>query len=156
MSAIKTDGLLGLEFDMEHQNCWQLMCAAYALNYDIELTDYACPTNWWSHGLNLYADLAEQEGFKVFNGPAREWQPGDLIVMAIGAKIGNHIGMLMPGNKMLHHIVSRRSEVISYGGTYRDNTVAVYRHPGVSKFERPVVDLKEILPLHVRRRLENA
>ncbi len=147
---------IGLEFDRDHRNCWHLVRDFYKANYQIELSDYASPTNWWAHDIDLFGSLAKEEGFYVVNDHPMNWKPGDVICMAIGSKVGNHLGILIPGNKMLHHLVDQISCIHRYGSLFRDTTVAVYRHVGVSGSNEAsqVVSLESLLPPHARRRLE--
>ena len=154
--TLKYDHLLGLEFNQENRNCYTLLRDFYRDNFGIELPDIACPTNWWNHGLDLYGQLAVRNGFSVVNENPRDWLPGDVIVMAIGSSTGSHIAVVLDNGNILHHLVGQRSTVTSYGGLFRNTTVAVYRHRDVPK-ESAVegIDFKDLdLPPHVRRRLE--
>lgn len=148
------DQLCGLEFNMDNRNCYTLLRDFYKLNYEIELSDYACPTDWWENGLNIYRDLAHQEGFKIVDDPPYMWRPGDVIMMALGASVVNHVGIIVPGGKMLHHLRGTRSCVTPYGSMFRNNTMGVYRHPSVPEFQHTNVDLKDVLPPNIARLME--
>lgn len=149
-------GLEGKVFDLETQNCYNAVQAFYRLNFGIELRDYPCPGHWWEQGLDLYRDLAGQEGFQLVQDPPSRWQAGDVILMAIDASVANHCAVLLPNGKIYHHLYGQLSCVTSYGGLFRNTTVAVYRHPDVQVHQRPKerVELESLLPPHVRRRLE--
>lgn len=153
---LKYNHLLGLDFDMDKQNCYQLFRRFYKDNYDIELTDYACPTNWWNADLDLFSRLTTEEGFYPINDHPRDWRPGDLVVMAIGSSTGNHCAVVLDTGDILHHLVGQRSCVTSYGGLFRNTTVGVYRHKDIplQQAEEQLVDFKDLLPPHVRRRFE--
>lgn len=148
--------LLGLPFDMDRQNCWQLIRRFYKDNWDIELTDYACPTDWWDHGLNLMANLAHDEGFEILNCHPRDYRPGDVLVMAINSPVGNHTAVMLDTGQILHHLVGQLSTTTAYGGLFRNSTVGVYRHRDVPK-DAPtefLVDVRSVLPPHVLARLD--
>lgn len=148
--------LCGLPFDIDKRNCYTLLRDFYRMNYEIELGDYACPTDWWENGLDIYRGLAHQEGFEPVNEPPFMWQTGDVILMALGSSVGNHIGIIIPGGKMLHHLRGELSRVTQYGASFRNNTVAVYRYPGIpDRDDKELVDLKDALPRNIARKLEN-
>lgn len=153
---LKIDHLLGLDFDIEKQNCYTLMRQFYADNYGIELTDYACPTNWWKSELDLYAKLASVEGFEILHCHPRDYRQGDVIIMAIQSSTGNHCALVLDSGEILHHLVGQRSAITPYGGLFRNTTIGVYRHREVAKLtpDKHLLDVREVLPPHVRRRLE--
>lgn len=153
---LKYDHLEGLEFDMEKQNCFTIIRQFYKDNFDIELSDYACPTNWWNGELDLYMRLAPAEGFTAIHTPPREWKGGDIIIMAIGSSTGNHSAVVLDNGNILHHLVGQRSAVTPYGGMFRNTTVATFRHKDLwdRQPEEVLVDIKGYLPPHVLRRLE--
>lgn len=153
---MKYEHLEGLEFNIEKRNCYTLVRDLYRDNYDIELPDYPCPTDWWDKGLDLYVRLAPENGFYPIHEHPRDWREGDVIVMAIQSSSGNHVAVVLDNGNILHHLVGQRSRVTSYGGLFRNTTVAVYRHREVAKRtpEKHTVDIRELLPPHVSRRLE--
>lgn len=143
-------------FDWERANCYSLVRDFYRKTYEIELADYACPHQWWDHGLDLYRILAPQEGFHLVSDHPASWEPGDVIVMAIQSTVGNHVGVLLPTGKILHHLVGCLSRTTQYNGLFRNTTVAVYRHPQVrdksTGTER--TDILEVLSPYARRRIQ--
>lgn len=150
---MKYEHLVGIPFDLDRQNCYQLLRRVYADNFGIELTDYACPTNWWSEGLDLFNQFSADEGFYPITDHPRTWQRGDVLLMAIQAKVGNHVAVLLPDGKLLHHLYGQLSGVTPYGGMYRNNTLGVFRHKLVPPPEPPpLTDIRNILPTHVQRR----
>ena len=153
---LKYEHLLGLEFNIEHQHCYTLVRMFYRDNYGIELTDYACPTNWWRTDLDLYSNLMDPEGFDLLHCHPREYQPGDIIMSAIQSSSGNHLSVVLDTGDILHHLVGQRSCVTPYGGLFRNTTVGVYRHRDVARLprEKHLLDIQEVLPPHVRRRLD--
>lgn len=150
--TLKFEHLVGLPFDLDKQNCYQLLRAFYRDNYGIELTDYACPTNWWNGGMDLIMKLSSEEGFSPVNDHPRLWRPGDVIVMAVQSRVGNHVAVLLPDSKILHHLYGQLSCITPYGGTFRNNTMGVFRHHLVPPPTEELVDFRDLLPAHVQRR----
>jgi cell wall-associated NlpC family hydrolase len=152
-----TEPLLGLHFDWERQNCYTLVREFYALNTSLGMADYPCPTLWWQRGLDLYRTIAPQEGFEPIHCHPKDWRVGDVIMMSIDSTVPNHIGVLLPDGRMLHHLVGQLSGITMYGGLFRNTTVAVYRNK-VDLFahvQETNIDFVSLLPPHVRRRVEN-
>lgn len=149
-----TKPLLGLDFDYDRQNCYHTVRGFFHLNTQVRLQDWACPMDWWQTDLDIFRDIAGDEGFKLFSGPPSEYRTGDVPLMALGSTNGNHIGVILPGNRLLHHLWGHRSAVQSYGGIFRNNTVAVYRHPDVSFGQEQVVSLASVLRPYERSKLE--
>lgn len=150
--------LIGRQFDMDHRNCYTLLRDFYRDIYGIELTDYSCPTNWWAGGqMDLYTQLADVEGFELVHSHPRDWKGGDVIIMGIEAPVGNHCAVLLDNGKILHHLVGQLSTETAYGGVFRNNTLAVYRHREVAARRPPEiqVDVRDLLPPHVRSRLDD-
>lgn len=155
MSLI-TDPLVGLEWDEAHQNCYTLLREFYRINANHIMGDYPNPKGWERTDLDLYRELAHVEGFLPITDPPLSWKVGDVIIMALNSRLGNHAGILVENGRMLHHLHGHRSSVCLYGGVFRNNTVAVYRHPEVSfPLTDRTVAMEKILPSHVRTRLEN-
>lgn len=150
---LKYEHLLGREFNWNGRHCWQLMRDFYADNFGLALRDYACPHEWWNHGMDLYGQLYHREGFIPLDCHPREYKPGDLIMMAYDAPVANHLGVLLDNGKMLHHMVGSLSAADPYagGGFWKSKTVGVLRHRDVNynpTIEK--VDLWSLLPDHVR------
>jgi cell wall-associated NlpC family hydrolase len=153
------DDFEGRVFDWETANCYTLVRDFYKRNYDIALADYACPRNWWLHGLDLYRILAPQEGFHLVDASPTDWQAGDVVLMAIDSPlgVGNHIGVLLPDGRLLHHLVGCLSRATQYGGLFRNNHLAIYRHPEVrgKSTGTQTSNVLEYLSPHARRKLEH-
>lgn len=154
--TLKYDHLVGLTFNMSDQNCYTILRSFYRDNFGIDLTDYACPSDWTSKDFNLYSTLAETEGFYIVHEHPRDWRAGDVILMAIESSTGNHVAVLLDNGQILHHLYGQRSSVTPYGGMFRNNTVGVYRHRDVPAKTAPetLLDIRAVLPPHVLRRLE--
>ena len=123
--------LLGRVFDYGTTDCFDLLRVAYRENFNIDLPNYARPTDFWNHGLNLYEDKAFQNGFVQLSCHPTEYQEGDIVLMAINSSIGNHAGMLVGGGLILHHLWNRLSSADPYRGLWKNSTLGVYRHKDV-------------------------
>lgn len=154
--ALKYDSLIGLEFTHGSRDCYELVRDFYRDNFSLELSNYARPDGWWDNGQNLYMENFWKEGFRPFDGPPIEWQPADLLLMAIRSPVANHAAIFLGEGKILHHFYGRRSCVESYGGVWRRTTVAHIRHKDLvlPAEEIQKVDLMTLIPPGLRRQLE--
>lgn len=162
---MKTDGLLGREFKHGSTDCFGLMRDFYRMNFGIEVPDVARPDEWWEPDaegkhLNLYLDFYGEVGFTLFTGHPRQRLPGDVLLMAIRSPVANHGAILLPGERIIHHLAGQLSTIESYNRPlYRDTTVAVLRHPevdGAKLVEASEIDAWDLVPQRVRDQLEDA
>lgn len=151
---LKYNHLLGRKFIYGRQDCYAFVRDFYKDNFNIEMTNYARPMDWWDHGLNLYYDNFYVEGFRVVDDHPVAWRPGDVILMAIMSKVGNHAAVIVENGKIAHHMIGRLSAVDSYAGLYRNTTIGVFRHKDVDlRRQATPTDIREILPDAVRQKL---
>lgn len=144
--------LLGRYFKHGSNDCYGLIRAFYKDVFDIELTNYARPDDWWQRGMNLYIDNVEQEGFQQVD---RGLEPGDIIMMAIRSTVANHGAIYVGNNRIIHHFYNCLSIEEMYKGMWKNRTMAVYRHPQVKvDIQKDQLDLMSILPERVRQRLQ--
>jgi cell wall-associated NlpC family hydrolase len=54
--------------------------------------------------------------------------PGDLIIMQVESNKWNHSGILLEGNMLLHHLYGHLSQLVPYGGYWRERTMLITRH----------------------------
>ena len=150
---LRFEHLLGRTFVHGRQDCYSLIRQFYADNFNILLRNYARPDDWWSTGGNLYMDLFRAEGFELFHGPPQEWEPADLVLMAIRSTVVNHAGVFVENGQILHHLLGGLSRVDPYKGLTRNSTMAVLRHRDV-KIVKPVqsIEALDVLPPSVRRK----
>ena len=61
-----------------------------------------------------------------------------------------HLG----GGEILHHFIGQLSTKLTYSGPWRNRTLAVIRHKDVvvKQDDRPLVDLMDLVPEHLKRR----
>lgn len=163
---IKFEGLLGREFKHGESDCYSLMRDFYRMNFGIEVPDLARPDNWWEPDgegkhLNLYLDHYQWAGFSLITSlNPRDWLPGDVILMAIRSSVANHGAILLPGEKIIHHFHSNLSQIDPYSRPiWRDNTVAILRHPevdGSKLVEETEIDAMELVPQRIRDMIEDS
>ena len=153
---VKYDHLVGKSFSYGKQDCLSLFRDFYKDNFGIVLPNYARPKVWWENGLNLYSDLARKNGFVVLDCHPSDYQLGDVILMAVQAEVGNHVGILVEDGKILHHLYGRLSVVERYSGLTRNTTLAVYRHKQVKLDQEEIeTNLLDIVSPNVKRKLDD-
>lgn len=88
---------------------------------------------WWLRGGDLYRSLFEAAGFRAVDSPAA----GDVLLLQMGAPVPNHLGVLMPGGRILHHLDGRLSCAEPYDRIYRERTTHVLRHHTAAPHDPP-------------------
>ena len=154
---VKLDGLVGRKWVEGSVDCYACLRDFYDLNFGIKLRNYARPTNWWNHGLDLYREYAYAEGFRPVDVHPREYRIGDVFAIQIRAKVWNHVAIYIGNGEVLHHFYGRFSNVELYKGIWRSSTIGVWRHQDLdNKLEQiTTIDLMTLLPDEVRRKLES-
>ena len=151
---IKYEHLLGQPFDFGKSDCYSIVRDFYKDNYDIELPNYARPTQFWDFGLDMYMERFRKNGFTVLNCNPHEYVPGDVFLMSIQSTVANHAGILIEKGMMLHHLVNQISTVTPYRSLWRNSTMAVVRHKDVKDLrDEPTANLLEHVPAHIRRKV---
>jgi|HigsolmetaAR201D_1030396.scaffolds.fasta_scaffold33936_3 Cell wall-associated hydrolases (invasion-associated proteins) len=155
--ALKYEHLVGRPFKFGVTDCYSIVRDFYADNFGIVLPNYARPNDFWEHDLSLYYRLYHKTGFRSLDVHPSEYRPGDVIVMALRAKVGNHAGVLLENGRMLHHVWGNLSTVVPYGGLWRNITVGVFRHKDVVLPEvEETANIREFLPERVRQKIDAA
>jgi cell wall-associated NlpC family hydrolase len=155
MKTLKYEHLIGTTYEQGSTDCFGICRSFFKDNFNIEITDYSRPTDWWDHGLNLYMDNFYTEGFRLIDIPLREVRPADVFLISIRSNVPNHAAIALYENNILHHPYNRLSCVEQYKGVWRNYTVGILRHKGVPDLreEMDTVDLLSLLPEHIRRNL---
>ncbi|RWB08777.1 MAG: hypothetical protein EOQ39_18810 [Mesorhizobium sp.] len=149
--------LLGKKFEYANTNCYTMLRNFYADNFGLHFPNYACPTEFWKHGLDLYITRAQRMGFKLVDCHPSEYQLGDVFIMAVRSSIGNHCGILVENGKMLHHLYGQLSDVVEYKGIYRNCTIGVFRHKDVSVAGTQATrELLDFVSPNTRRKINEA
>lgn len=151
----KYDHLINLPFNYKNQNCYHALRGFYSANFGIDLPNYACPKDFWEHGLNLYMSRYRKCGFDPLDCHPSEYQPGDVILCAIDAPFANHVGVFVENGQVLHHLLGRLSTVEPYRALLRNTTVAVMRHNAV-KLENveSTANLLDLVDPNIKRKLD--
>lgn len=129
--SVKYQHLLGRPFVFGETDCYSAVRDFYTDNYGIVLPNYARPSEFWKHGMNMYADRYLANGFVSLDCHPSEYQEGDVFLMAINATVGNHAGVLVDGGRIFQHLWARLSSADPYRGVFRNSTVGVFRHKDV-------------------------
>jgi cell wall-associated NlpC family hydrolase len=152
--TLRYDHLLGKEFDFGRQDCYSLVRDFYADNYEIRLPNYARPSEFWKHGMDMYRDRYTKNGFVVLHCHPSEYQEGDVFLMAITSSVANHAAVLVEGGNILHHMWGRLSVVEPYRDLYRNTTVGVFRHRDVVvEKQESRSDIREYLSERLKKKL---
>jgi cell wall-associated NlpC family hydrolase len=146
--TLQYEHLIGAGFDWGHKDCLSLFRDFYKLNFNIEITNYARPSDWSSDKLDLMRLCYEREGFNMIT----EWKlgdlrPGDLLCMSIGERNANHFAVYLGEDELIHHLYGRMSSKETFRGFYRNSVLYILRHPDVPDL-RPVypdVDIRTLL-----------
>ncbi|MCG7131960.1 NlpC/P60 family protein, partial [Pseudomonas aeruginosa] len=111
----------------------------------LEFERFAREDGWWEQadGPSLYEQHFQAAGFCPVDQPRR----GDMIVFEVGRTAHpNHAGIYLgndpslpgeeasvfgPGPFLLHHLYSKPSEIIIYGGPWHERARLVLRHKEV-------------------------
>ena len=149
---------IGRPFEIGKTDCYSLLRDFYKESFDISLTDYARPSNYYDMQESLYEKYCEREGFEPFLGSYADVKYGDVFAINIDAPFINHVGVYIGSGEMLHHFWGRLSEICRFGGLWMTNTMGLYRHRDLKDFKIPAteIDALEVLPAHVRNRINAA
>lgn len=131
---------VGIDFNHGSTDCYGLIRRVYSEVFGIILTDYARPDDWWNHSdeYNLYMDNYESEGFRIVDSDLiRNWEVGDIILMAIQSTVPCHAGIYIGEGKILHHFYGRKSSIENYCRIWKNTTTGVIRHKDL-KIDRPI------------------
>lgn len=130
--SVKYDHLVGLQFNFGVQDCYTLLQQFYKDNYDLTFPNYARPSEFWKFDFDLYRERYLRHGFYPLDCHPSEYQVGDVFLMAVQSKIGNHVGILVDEGKMLHHLWGKLSSADPYRDIWRNTTVGVFRNTAVT------------------------
>jgi proteasome lid subunit RPN8/RPN11 len=120
----------GREFHHGALDCYTLIQDWYHRELQVDLQDFDREDGWWENrpdrpAKDLYMDGFGAAGFvRVRGEPLRH----DVIVMNVGSDKGNHGAVYVGNGEILHHLHSRLSEQVVYGGYWQRHTVALLRH----------------------------
>lgn len=146
--TLEYEHLIDRPFLWGTSDCLSLFRDFYKINFGIEITNYARPTNWSSDKLDLMRLCYEREGFDMITSwKPKDLRPGDVLCMAIGESNANHFAIYLGDDELLHHLYGRFSSKEVFRDFWRNSICYILRHPDVPDL-RPVypdIDLLEIL-----------
>jgi len=110
----ETQPLVGRDFIYHVNDCWTLVRDWYKQEKDIELPNIKKEFNWWrgEEPENHYEELYDEAGFVEIDG--RDIDVGDVAVLSVGSNVGNHLGVYLGGNMLLHHMYGSPSCITEY------------------------------------------
>lgn len=121
---------VGRRWLLGYADCWTLIREYYSREHNVSVASYSVPYKWWDSGKeNLYDDNWHAEGFREVE--LLTMQPGDMIMMCLGASVTNHAAIYLGNNLILHHAFGQLSARVPYGKYYRDRTVRIVRHKDI-------------------------
>lgn len=109
-------------------DCWTLVRDWYATQ-GIVLDRISAPYGWWLRGEDVFRRHLAAQGFAEI--PREEAQPGDMLLFQFhDAPVPRHLGVLLDGGIVLHHVRDRLSRREVYGSYWRDHTVSAAHYVG--------------------------
>jgi cell wall-associated NlpC family hydrolase len=96
-------------------DCYTLVSDYYWQNYQIKLMDHAPEFDWWNGGrggvtIPYYNQYLEEAGF--YRIDEYELEVGDIVIMGMGSKDGNHLGVFVEDYHILQHVMNHPSGII--------------------------------------------
>lgn len=154
------DHLVGQQFTWGDRDCFGLIKRFYSHNFDIELHNFARPSDWQPDKLfDLFTLGAESEGFVEVTNYVRNIRPGDVLLMALRSTKINHCGVYVGNGQFLHHYHSCLSKVDPFSGSWRKRCLKVLRHRDNSKkqwVDDSPIDIVDYYPEPMRTKLREA
>lgn len=153
--------LLGKQFLMGKDDCYEMMRRMFKDNLNIELTPYARANDWWlADEENHYIEKYAQEGFYLLDEPKdSDLRPFDTFLIAIPDPrrpekvVTNHCAIYLGEGMIIHHRLGTLSNVLPYRGVLRNLTTHVIRHrnvPDLRNLKDTKLDILDHLLPHKR------
>lgn len=129
MSSDKFLKYTGRPFRFGITDCYTIVRDFYKNEFGITLRNYARYDKFWEDE-SLYLKFFKNEDFVLVDD---ELQFGDVILVALGARVACHAAVYLGNGKILHHVQNRLSTIDNYRGLWKNMTVAVVRNRKVAK-----------------------
>ena len=88
-------------------DCFALVRDWYLIHKGVRLPDYPREQLFWTFGHSVFVDLFSSFGFVEVD----EAEPGDLLLMAIGSSIPNHVAVMLDNERIYDHQIGRLSGI---------------------------------------------
>jgi len=140
--------LIGKPFELGKHDCFEAVRCLYKDNFQIELANYARPKDWDADKVDIIGKSYEREGFsKVLGWTLTNLKQGDLLCMAIGTSVPNHLATYVGSNTIFHHKIGSLSNSEMLRDFWRRSICYVLRHSEVNVPEvvLPEVQLVDII-----------
>ena len=85
------------------------------------------PHGWWNRGEDHFREDLIRQGFVQIE--RRDVRPGDVLLFQLAAEVPNHIAVMAPDGRLLHHMIDHLSGKTLYGHYWRQRVHSVWRHP---------------------------
>lgn len=119
--------LIGRPWVWEAADCYSLVRDWHVENTGLKLPDLARPESPDSDEAKAFFENNwKRLGFKAIANPA-ETLPGDVAMIALVSTNADHVGVILDGGMILHHLRDRPSSREIYGGWLRRRTVRIVR-----------------------------
>lgn len=107
--------LVGRPFRPGVQDCFALARDYYFIEHGITIPDFPRNDRWWMRYAdhepeNLFVTHLEESGFQIID--PIDVRPGDGFACPVATSVVCHCGVILPGNKVLHHFSNRLSEIV--------------------------------------------
>lgn len=109
-------------------DCYTLMVDFYRREFGIELPRFSefRIEKWWTRGYNILEDLWPQADLvPVTDGT---FEHGDVLFIAMGGEVPNHVAIYVTGDIILHHLVNRLSRRETFGPNWLSMVKLHLRH----------------------------
>jgi cell wall-associated NlpC family hydrolase len=120
--------LIGRCFKEGLFDCYALVKDYFAQERDIALPDCERPAVWFEVGVSILTDNFKEFGFVEIS--EEDLQPGDCLLMRVGASVPNHCAVYLDDNIILHHVKDRLSGREVFGTFWRRATTHYLRYAG--------------------------
>lgn len=139
------ENLVGRPFILGTYDCFRTVIDFFKQNFDLDIPNFARPTNWDADDLDLISLLYKKTGFEMVQDDSL--RPGDVLVTAVGSSNPNHLVIYLGDHEILHHKAGVLSSVEAYRPAWKMVTCYVLRHPLVPDLTPvlPDVSIEELL-----------
>lgn len=152
---LKHEHLIGVPFELGTGDCFKAVRDIYKDNFGIELRNYARPKGWDADRVDIIGMSHEREGFyKVSEWTLKNLLPGDVLCMAIGTSVPNHLATYLGGNMIFHHKIGSMSNAEVLRDFWRRSICYVLRHKDVDTSEPPLPETQLLDVINERNRIK--